>query len=112
MFTSITPIIASAALAAIAAVPALADDKAAPTVTVDLAGVETVDGAREIYRKLHRDAERACRTSRFARVSLREEMAARQCTQEIVEKAIEKAQRPLLTALHAGGATRLAEYRP
>jgi UrcA family protein len=85
-------------------VDARADEpKANPTsVTVSYSDVAfgNTEGAASVYRKLKAAARRVCNVEYGSR-DLSVQLAARECYREALENAVQKIDRPTLTALHA-----------
>ncbi len=73
------------------------------SVKIDTAHLDTSTraGAEVLYRKIKRAAEKVCGDS-TGRLPLGHTRIIRSCKKEVVEKAVYKADMPMLIALHTG----------
>lgn len=88
-------------------VDARADEAKAnpPSITVSYSDVAfgNTEGAASVYRKLKVAARRVCNVDNGSK-DLSIQIATRECYREALENAVQKIDRPTLTALHASEA--------
>jgi UrcA family protein len=77
----------------------------APSITVSYSDVAfgNTEGAASVYRKLKAAARRVCHVNDGSK-DLAIQIAAHDCYQDALENAVQKIDRPTLTALHASEA--------
>tara|TARA_R110000787_G_scaffold11957_8_gene39004 strand:+ start:6132 stop:6464 length:333 start_codon:yes stop_codon:yes gene_type:complete len=95
------PTIAAALIASLFAAPALAaSDDFQLAVTFDRAAVETPEGAKAEYVKIHDEVAERC-TAEHASFPMGRDFAASICTARTMQKAVNAINSPELTKVHA-----------